>query len=31
MPRPVPRHDRDAGGPAELLAAKAALLSLIHI
>ncbi len=25
MPRPVPRHDRDAGGPAELLAAKAAL------
>jgi len=24
-PRPVPRHDRDAGGPAELLAAKAAL------
>src|SRR6201986_2055273 len=25
MPRPVPRHDRDAGGPAETLAAKAAL------
>jgi 5-formyltetrahydrofolate cyclo-ligase len=25
MARPVPRHDRDAGGPAELLAAKAAL------
>jgi 5-formyltetrahydrofolate cyclo-ligase len=25
MPRPVPRHDRDAGGPADLLAAKAAL------
>jgi 5-formyltetrahydrofolate cyclo-ligase len=25
MSRPVPRHDRDAGGPAELLAAKAAL------
>jgi 5-formyltetrahydrofolate cyclo-ligase len=25
MPRPAPRHDRDAGGPAELLAAKAAL------
>jgi 5-formyltetrahydrofolate cyclo-ligase len=25
MPRPVPRHDRDAGGPAEILAAKAAL------
>jgi 5-formyltetrahydrofolate cyclo-ligase len=25
MPRPVPRHDRDAGGPAEVLAAKAAL------
>jgi len=24
-PRRVPRHDRDAGGPAELLAAKAAL------
>ena len=23
--RPVPRHDRDAGGPAEVLAAKAAL------
>src|ERR1700723_243171 len=25
MPRPVPRHDRDAGGPAEVLAAKASL------
>ena len=25
MPRPAPRHDRDAGGPAGLLAAKAAL------
>src|SRR5262245_64397157 len=25
MPRPVPHHDRDAGGPAEVLAAKAAL------
>jgi 5-formyltetrahydrofolate cyclo-ligase len=25
MARPVPRHDRDAGGPADLLAAKAAL------
>ncbi|HEY2505534.1 MAG TPA: 5-formyltetrahydrofolate cyclo-ligase [Streptosporangiaceae bacterium] len=25
MPRSVPRHDRDAGGPPELLAAKAAL------
>jgi 5-formyltetrahydrofolate cyclo-ligase len=25
MSRPVPRHDRDAGGPAEVLAAKAAL------
>ncbi len=25
MPRPAPRHDRDAGGPAELLEAKAAL------
>ncbi len=25
MPRPVPRHDRDVGGPADLLAAKAAL------
>jgi 5-formyltetrahydrofolate cyclo-ligase len=25
MPRPVPRHDHDAGGPAEVLAAKAAL------
>src|ERR1700723_3441610 len=25
MPRPVPRHDRGAGGPAEVLAAKAAL------
>ncbi len=25
MPRAAPRHDRDAGGPAELLAAKAAL------
>lgn len=25
MPRRPPRHDRDAGGPAELLAAKAAL------
>src|ERR1700744_3784963 len=25
MPRPVPRPDRDAGGPAEILAAKAAL------
>jgi 5-formyltetrahydrofolate cyclo-ligase len=25
MARPVPRHDRDAGGPAALLAAKAAL------
>jgi len=24
-PRPVPRHDRDAGGPAAVLAAKAAL------
>ncbi len=24
-PRPAPRHDRDAGGPAEVLAAKAAL------
>jgi 5-formyltetrahydrofolate cyclo-ligase len=24
MPRPAPRHDRDAGGPAEVLAAKAA-------
>ena len=25
MTRPAPRHDRDAGGPADLLAAKAAL------
>jgi 5-formyltetrahydrofolate cyclo-ligase len=25
MPRPVPRHDRDAGGPADVLTAKAAL------
>ena len=25
MPRSAPRHDRDAGGPAEILAAKAAL------
>jgi 5-formyltetrahydrofolate cyclo-ligase len=25
MARPVPRHDRDAGGPADVLAAKAAL------
>jgi 5-formyltetrahydrofolate cyclo-ligase len=25
MPRPVPRHDRDAGGPADVLEAKAAL------
>jgi 5-formyltetrahydrofolate cyclo-ligase len=25
MPRSAPRHDRDAGGPADLLAAKAAL------
>src|SRR5258708_3387303 len=25
LPRPAPRHDRDAGGPAEVLAAKAAL------
>src|ERR1700761_8733075 len=25
MPRSAPRHDRDAGGPAEVLAAKAAL------
>ena len=25
MPRPVPQHDRDAGGPAEVLAAKAEL------
>lgn len=25
MPRAVPRHDRDAGGPADLLAAKSAL------
>jgi 5-formyltetrahydrofolate cyclo-ligase len=25
MARPVPRHDRDAGGPAEVLAAKAAM------
>src|SRR5262244_3344211 len=25
MARPVPRHDRDAGGPAEVLAAKTAL------
>ena len=25
MPRSVPRHDRDAGGPADVLAAKAAL------
>ncbi len=25
MPRPVPQHDRDAGGPADVLAAKAAL------
>jgi 5-formyltetrahydrofolate cyclo-ligase len=25
MHRPVPRHDRDAGGPADVLAAKAAL------
>jgi 5-formyltetrahydrofolate cyclo-ligase len=25
MARPVSRHDRDAGGPAEVLAAKAAL------
>ena len=25
MTRPVPRHDRDAGGPADVLAAKAAL------
>ncbi|HEX4831218.1 MAG TPA: pentapeptide repeat-containing protein [Trebonia sp.] len=27
MPRTAPRHDRDAGGPADLLAAKAALRS----
>jgi 5-formyltetrahydrofolate cyclo-ligase len=25
MPRPTPRHDRDAGGPADVLEAKAAL------
>jgi 5-formyltetrahydrofolate cyclo-ligase len=25
MPRPIPRHDRDAGGPADVLRAKAAL------
>jgi hypothetical protein len=25
VPRPVPRHDRDAGGPADVLAAKAGL------
>jgi 5-formyltetrahydrofolate cyclo-ligase len=25
MPRPAPRHDRDAGGPADVLAAKAGL------
>jgi 5-formyltetrahydrofolate cyclo-ligase len=25
MPRPAPRHDHDAGGPADILAAKAAL------
>jgi 5-formyltetrahydrofolate cyclo-ligase len=25
MPRSTPRHDRDAGGPADVLAAKAAL------
>ncbi|HEY5017493.1 MAG TPA: hypothetical protein VII59_12035 [Streptosporangiaceae bacterium] len=25
MPRPAPRHDREAGGPAEVLAEKAAL------
>jgi 5-formyltetrahydrofolate cyclo-ligase len=25
MPRPAPRHDHDAGGPADVLAAKAAL------
>src|ERR1700684_1852306 len=25
MPRSAPRHDRDAGGPADVLAAKAAL------
>jgi 5-formyltetrahydrofolate cyclo-ligase len=25
MPRPAPRHDRDAGGPTDVLAAKAAL------
>ena len=25
MPRTAPRHDRDAGGPADVLAAKAAL------
>jgi 5-formyltetrahydrofolate cyclo-ligase len=25
VPRPAPRHDRDAGGPADVLAAKAAL------
>jgi 5-formyltetrahydrofolate cyclo-ligase len=25
MTRPAPRHDHDAGGPADLLAAKAAL------
>jgi 5-formyltetrahydrofolate cyclo-ligase len=25
MPHPVPRHDRDAGGPADVLAAKAAM------
>ena len=25
MPRAAPRHDRDAGGPADVLAAKAAL------
>src|SRR5215831_12838076 len=25
MARPVPRHDHDAGGPADVLAAKAAL------
>ena len=25
MPRPAPRHDRDAGGPADVLAAKAAV------
>ena len=25
MPRPVPRHDRDAGGLADVLAAKSGL------